>query len=114
MLDINIPYKTVLNELFFSFITFFLIITVNDQSFLSKIFNNRVILFFGSISFSFYLLHILVLKLPMFHINIENIRVGFFYYLSVTVVISTIYYLLLEVKLYKSVKKSILKRNMNV
>lgn len=110
LVDTNIPYKTTLNEVFFSSITFFLITTVNDQALLSKVFNNRMMLFFGSISFSFYLLHFLVLKLPIFHMNIENITLTFFYYLILTIVISTMYYLLMEVKLYKDVKSFILKR----
>ena len=114
LVDTNIPYKTTLNEVFFSFMTFFLIITVNDQALLSKVFNNRMMLFFGSISFSFYLLHFLVLQLPIFHMNIENITLSFFYYLLLTIFISMVYYLLMEVKLYKEIKSIILKKSLNV
>ena len=114
LIDTNIPYKTTLNDVFFSLITFFLIISVNDQALLSKVFNNRMMIFFGSISFSFYLLHILVLNLPIFHMDIENITFSFFYYLILTIVISTVYYLLMEVKVYKSIKNFILKKSMNV
>lgn len=111
--DKNIPTIGPLNELFFSLLTFVLIISVNDNSFFSKMFNNKIVLFFGSISFSFYLLHILILNIPILKISIENVTINFMYYLILTLVISTVYYLFLEVKLYSCIKGVILKREVN-
>ena len=111
--DLNIPKIGPLNELFFSLLTFILIITVSDKSFFSKIFNNKIVLFFGSISFSFYLLHIIILNIPILKIGIENVTINFIYYLILTLVISTAYYFLFEVKLYSYIKGVILKREVN-
>lgn len=97
----------IINELFFTFITFMLIIFINDDSQLSIIFTNKIIRFIGSISFSFYLLHIIILKLEFLQLNIDNKQIDFLYLLSLISLLSFIYYWLLEVKVYKKIKNKI-------
>ena len=114
-LGINIPKSSLLNELFFTFFTFILLTTIHDKAFLSKLFlRNRMFIFLGSISFSFYLYHMLVLNLPIFAIEIDNIFIKFLYYLILTIVISMFSYLVFERKGYLLVKKKLIEENVNV
>lgn len=100
----KIPNVGIINEFFFSFLTFMLIVFVDDNSKITRVLTNNFMIFIGSISFSFYLLHMLVLKSSILDIGITNNSLNFIYYLFLTVIISTIYYYLLEMNLYKKLK----------
>lgn len=99
MIGVFLPNSTTVNELFFNILTFILIIFTRDDAILSKILTNKIIIFLGSISFSFYLLHILVIEYLSFN--------NFFYSLIVSIAISFIWYFIFENYLYKKVKRVI-------
>ena len=108
VLGIFVPKSNVLNELFFALFTFVLLVSINDNALLSKIFlRNKIFVFIGSISFSFYLYHMLVLNLPFLAMDIENISIKFLYHLVLTIMISTLSYLVFERKVYFLVKNHI-------
>jgi peptidoglycan/LPS O-acetylase OafA/YrhL len=99
MIGVFLPNSTTVNELFFNILTFILIIFTRDDAILSKILTNKIIIFLGSISFSFYLLHILVIEYLSFN--------NFFYSLIVSIAILFIWYFIFENYLYKKVKRVI-------
>ncbi|CAA6820114.1 MAG: Unknown protein [uncultured Sulfurovum sp.] len=102
-----IPNKTTINQLFFSLLTFLLIVFVDDNSSFSKIFTNKIMIFLGSISFSFYLIHLLILKFRIFVTGIESEFLLFIYFFSIIVLISTIYYYVFEIIIYRKFKNKI-------
>lgn len=105
--DDSIPDIRILNELFFTIFTFLLIIFVNNNSILSNLFTNKLMIFLGNISFSFYLIHMLILKANIFDLGIENKILEFIYLFSVTIIFSTIYYYLFEIRIYQNLKNKI-------
>jgi peptidoglycan/LPS O-acetylase OafA/YrhL len=96
-----IPSSATLNEIFFSVLTFILIIFIRDGAIFSKIFTNNIILFFGSISYSFYLLHFVVIKtLPLEEYS-------FIVWVTLTTLVSLAWYLFFEKFIYQKVKRTI-------
>lgn len=93
------PNGTVLT-LLFSLMTIVLIVGVKDNSTLAKVLNNKLFLFLGSLSFSFYLIHLIVIHYigveDIFHIALS---------LCLTIILSFLMYMTLEVGLYKKIKR---------
>lgn len=94
----------IVNELFFATITFFLIVFVRDSATLTRLLTNKIMVFFGSISFSFYLIHLIVITLLKYYWNI-TLEEMFIVSLCIAVIISFIWYIIFENKIYRSVKK---------
>ena len=106
----KIPNISILNELFFAILTFILIIFVQDSAKYSNIFVNKVIVSIGSISFSMYLVHLLVINFFSLEIDSfsKNSSLNFVYLLFMTIIFSTIYYWIFELKVYRTVKSKIM------
>lgn len=102
----KIPNISVLNELFFAIWTFILIVFVQDSAKFSNVLTNKAMISIGSISFSMYLLHMLIIKSSFLQIDslIQKSSLNFLYLLCVTVLVSTLYYFLFEIKIYRTVK----------
>ena len=93
-------------EIFFVFLTFLAIIFIRDSSSFSILLNNRVFLFLGTISYSFYLWHAIVLGFDVFKLNIlkEYIFLNFIYSFFLSIIISFLWYLFFEKYLYRKLK----------
>lgn len=102
----KIPNIGVINELFFALWTFILILFIQDSAKFSKVLTNKVIVSIGSISFSMYLLHMLIIKSSFLQIDslVQKSSLNFLYLLCVTILLSTLYYWVFEVKIYRTVK----------
>lgn len=94
------------NEVFFSFFTFILLILINDKAFFTRLLTNRLVMFLGTISFSFYLIHLLVITLNVAKLcfGVTDITVAFFVHFFVTVCAAFIWYKITEQFIYSKVK----------
>lgn len=94
-------------EEFFSIITFIAIIFIRDNSFLAIFFNNRLFLFLGIISYSFYLWHAIVLGFDLFIIDSlkQFIFINFLYSFLMSTLLAYIWYLIFEQKIYAGIKR---------
>jgi peptidoglycan/LPS O-acetylase OafA/YrhL len=93
-------------ELYFVVSTFLLIIFFNSNGKISFILNNKIAIFVGSISYSFYLIHFIVIGiLPKSDIAIFDFIIAF----VVTVTMSFAWYYLFENIIYSKVKNLIKK-----
>lgn len=91
-------------EFYFALITFIAIICTQDEAFLSKIFINKLMIFLGSISYSFYLLHYLVLHICRTdNLNAEKTVLLFIS----TIFVSAVWYWIFENKIYNLIKTKI-------
>lgn len=90
-------------------ITFLLISFTIDTARLTKLFTNKYMIFIGSISFSMYLIHMLVISTHFTDFIKVNSFLAMLINLLLTIVISYVSYILLEVKIYKHLKRDILK-----
>lgn len=99
-------FKTIniLVEVGFVLSTFLIIVFFNDKGKFSLLIENKALLFLGSISYSFYLLHYIVTPLLP---NVKSTGISFLMKLSVTIVLSFFWYLLFEKNIYNSVKRKI-------
>jgi len=104
-----IPNKGIINELFFSLWTFMLIVFVQDSAKLSGFLVSKLMLWLGSISFSMYLLHMIIIKSAFLKINLvsQNSSLNFIYLLFITLFLSSVYYWIFEMKLYRSIKNKV-------
>lgn len=95
-----------INEVIFAGVTFFLIIFVNDKAKLTKLLINKPMLFLGNISFSFYLLHIIIINTNIINnlLEINNQILLFLINFIVTIIISYLWYKLFEDMVYKRIK----------
>jgi len=98
--------------LMFALLTFILLVFVRDESMAGKVLTTRVILLFGSISYSFYLWHYIVLNTG--YINLDYLAdmqtADFFYKFLITIIIASGWYYIFEQKVYFNLKRR-LKRN---
>lgn len=102
----SFKYFYLLIEIGFVFGTFLIIIFFNNNGELSKILNNRLLVFLGSISFSFYLIHYIIIGiLPKVNVDIFDFFIQFY----VSIIISFVWYFILEKVIYGEVKKLIKK-----
>lgn len=92
-------------EYFFIFATFFTIITNSKHGKLSSILSSKLLIFLGSISFSFYLIHYIVIQaIPN---QFANRMIEFSFKLAATIALSYYWHKLFEKKLYAKVKTAI-------
>ncbi len=98
-------------DIFFTLLTFMLLTFVRDNSFFSILLNNKVLIFIGSISFSFYLWHMIVIKEQYLLIPyvIGDVQLTFMYRLLLTIIISTAWYIVFEKYLYANLKSRVLR-----
>lgn len=94
----------VINQSIFAVLTGLLIVFVRDHAGLSMLLNNRFMIWFGSISFSFYLLHYIVIKSELANGFFEDITALFFVNFVLTALVSQCWFMLFEVNLYKKAK----------
>jgi peptidoglycan/LPS O-acetylase OafA/YrhL len=93
-------------ELCFVIWTFLIIVFFDNKGKLSRALNNKGLLFIGSISYSFYLIHYMITSTFFkFHIAI----IDFIVELVVTILVSFIWYYIFEKLIYTRVKKEIKK-----
>jgi peptidoglycan/LPS O-acetylase OafA/YrhL len=104
IIAITLPINAVVLTWVFSLIAFILIIGVKDNNNHAFILNNKIIVFLGSISFSFYLIHILVIN----YVG-NNGFVDFILSLALTLIISFVWYLVFEKIIYTNLKKRVVR-----
>ena len=93
---------------FFACLTMFIIAFMQDSSFFGKLLTLRPVLFLGSISYSFYLWHFLVLGTALsMGVKTEDSPLNFFYLLFLTIIISFVWYYVFEKKAYGRIKAMI-------
>ncbi len=99
-------------ELFFVILTFLSVIFIRDSSFLSFLINNKLFLFLGTISYSFYLWHAIILSFNIFRLEIldGSIFLNFIYAFALTVFVSYLWYLFFEKYIYKNLKRYVLQK----
>lgn len=102
---LNIRYEFFEDKnLFFALLTFFLISLTHDKSILSKkIFLNKFITFFGGISYSFYLIHYIVINQVFKYLYLESNFFTSIISLFISLFISTVYCNLFERNVYKKI-----------
>ena len=98
-----------INEGVFAVLTFMLIVFVRDNASLSVILTNKVFIWLGSISFSFYLMHILIIEMKLANYFFTNDTLLFLINILVTVFISYLWCRLFEVYIYKKVKAYVMR-----
>lgn len=109
---VSINTLGLINEIVFSLITAVLIITTRDSAKLSRLLTNKAMLHFGSISFSFYLIHYIVIlfQIPFLIFEVESQIAIFIFNLLLTTLVSLFWYVIFEKILYKKAKSAINKR----
>ncbi|MBO0952309.1 acyltransferase family protein [Fibrella forsythiae] len=85
-----------LSFFYFSFLG--ILITLNENNLLKKLFRHRIATFTGKISYGLYVYHILCFELVRIHLNIDNIALYFILGLTATYVMSSISYYTFELK----------------
>lgn len=100
----SIPDIMVYTEWAFVAATFLLVIFFNSTGRLSMLIENKVLLFFGSISYSFYLIHFMVVHLTP---EAKSPAMSFLLKLGVTTLVSFVWYWVFEKKVYTIVKRKI-------
>lgn len=91
----------------FACLTTLLIAFMQDDSVFGKFFTLRPIIFLGSISYSFYLWHFLILHTEFLQVNWSNSTLNFFYLLFLSIVVSFCWYYVFEKKAYGKIKMMI-------
>lgn len=101
--------NTIDMELWFVVSTFSLITFFNNKCKLSFTLNNKILVFLGSISYSFYLIHyIVILTLKKSSI----IFIDFIFAFSISLIVSFLWYVVFEKKIYMKIK-GIIKKNLS-
>ena len=108
-LNLNMQYQSNL-QWFFSLVTFFLVVFTQDNSVFGRFLTSKLFIFIGSISFSMYLWHFLIINTPFLIIPGLSQFKSFWYYLLMTIVVSSIWYYYFEVKIYKEFKVRVFKK----
>lgn len=91
-------------ELYFVITTFLAIILFHEHSLLAKILHNRFLMFVGSVSYSFYLIHnLVILHLPLIISPLLTLLINFL----ISLLLSVLWSLFFEQYLYSIVKKRI-------
>lgn len=106
-LNVGISNKIgAINEAFFSFLTFILIIFIKDGASFSIALTNRYFIFLGAISFSFYLIHMIIITLNVAGLifGITNLTAAFFIHFVITICIAFVWYKIAEQFIYTKVK----------
>ena len=97
-----------MNEISFVLGTFLVVTFFSNTSTLARILNNNILTFFGSISYSFYLIHyIVIMNLPKF----GHSTLDFLMQLVCTTLVSFTWYYIFEKIIYGRVKMNIKKMN---
>ena len=100
---LNLHYMFIFNiSNVFAFATFLLLICVRDFSLFGYIIRNPIFLFIGNISYSFYLLHIIILKL--------NLEINLGYKFLLIILVSFVWYYIFEYQLYRKIKTKLLRQ----
>jgi len=118
---LNVRQSYEFNERVVVLLIFMLVVFVRDSAFMSVLLTNRVMVFIGSISFSFYLIHFLILNLHFkgvsfvqgcaFLLRVElGVTSLFFANLCVTMIVSFFWYRFFEKYLYRKAKLYVNKR----
>ena len=94
----------IFSESVFVFLTFFLLVFCKDDARLSILLTNKLSVYIGTISFSFYLLHYIVLKTKFAEQIIGSLPIKFLLYLLATIVISHVWCKIFEMKFYNKAK----------
>jgi peptidoglycan/LPS O-acetylase OafA/YrhL len=93
--------------LMFALMTFALLTFVKDESFIGKLLIVRPVLLFGSISYSFYLWHIIILNTDF--LNLEYLSdkqiITFIYKFLISVIIASVWFYVFEQKIYNNLKR---------
>lgn len=108
----NLIYQYIISfEMFFALVTFMFLVCVRDTGRLSVLLTNRVMVFAGSISFSFYLWHTIIIRAKYLSIDFiqADVQYNFIYRLFLTTIVSVVWYLIFERYFYKKIKSRILK-----
>jgi peptidoglycan/LPS O-acetylase OafA/YrhL len=95
-------HKSGVMELTFVLATFLIIVFFKNGGKLSILLDNKILLFLGSISYSFYLLHFNIVP-PVTGI----VYLDFFIRLAAAVIVSTVWYYIFEKNIYTMVKRRI-------
>jgi peptidoglycan/LPS O-acetylase OafA/YrhL len=90
-------------EILFAFSTFILLIFIRDNSLFGYVLRNPIFMFIGSISYSFYLVHFIILNI--------NLEVNMMYKFLIILGISFIWYYIFEKILYSKIKIRVLKND---
>jgi len=93
-------------ELIFSFLSFLILIFTRDKAGFSCLLTNRAFMFLGTISYSFYLIHLLVITLNMSE-NIFGVTCeisSFFVHFTISLSLSFIWFIVMERLAYERVK----------
>jgi peptidoglycan/LPS O-acetylase OafA/YrhL len=99
----------VINEGIFATLTFILIVFVRDSASLSVILNNKVLNLLGSISFSFYLLHFIVIQTQIANYFATDTALLLIINFAFTALISYLWFRVFEVMIYKKAKSYIVR-----
>lgn len=109
ILLVSVNSSRLINEVVVSLITAALIVTTRDSARISWFLTNKTMLHLGSISFSFYLIHYVIMgfKMPSIVFGIENQFSTFMLNLLITILVSLFWYIIFEKILYKKAKSAI-------
>lgn len=100
---IYIGLPSILMTWLFAFVAFILIVGFKDAERFSGVLNNKVLVFFGSISYSFYLIHFIVIHY-IGSLEFTSLLVSF----GMTTVISFCWYYIFEKWVYSNLKRKLL------
>jgi len=92
------------NEGVFALLTFIMIAFVRDDAGLSAMLKNKVLIWFGSISFSFYLIHYIVIQTKIVHYFVADTFLLFIANFLLATLISYLWFSIFEVKIYRKAK----------
>ncbi len=100
-----VPYSPLLIAL----MTFLLVVFLQDTSVLGRIITCKPLLFIGSISYSMYLIHLLVLHTSFLTVGGLGDTFSFIYSLIIIILVSYVWYYVFEKRIYGAMKMKIRK-----
>ena len=104
---VTVLYETffsLLNGSIFAILAFILIVFVKDSARLSVVFTNKVSIYIGRISFSFYLWHYFIIQMKVANDFTNNFILVFILNFLLTILIAHCWHKVFEVRLYEKVK----------
>jgi peptidoglycan/LPS O-acetylase OafA/YrhL len=100
--SINLPQQLKFSVFYIPFICFLIFTFAFQKGFLSKVLSAKPLVFLGEISFSFYMIHKLVIRyLSLFFTNVLAIDIFTFF---ITIALSSVIYLYYEEPLRKFIR----------
>jgi len=97
------------SHLFVALVTFLLVVFLQDASIFGRVITCKPLLFIGSISYSMYLIHFLILNTVFLRVNGLSTASSFIYLLCVTIIASYVWYYVFEKRIYGAMKMKIRK-----